>query len=91
MANKLPSLLPASAGLPAPIVAVVMIHDEIITDASASSGKNAKVKASEKAVRLLEGLLPFEFRRRFGCDCEGLGDEGASGEVGLGGEGGSAI
>lgn len=80
MANELPSPLPASAGIPAPIVAVVMIHDEIVADASASSGKNAKVKASEKALRLLDGLVPFEFRRRFGCSCESVLDD----EAGLG-------
>lgn len=74
MANELPASAPSSVGL---IIAVVMIHDEIITNATASSGKNAKVKASEKAIRLLDGLLPFEFRRRFGCNCEGIVEDGA--------------
>lgn len=89
MANELPSPMPASSGFPAPIVAVVMIHDEIIANASASSGKNAKVRASEKALKVLDGLVPFEFRRRFGCNCEGILDDNAG--VGVGVDVGSAI
>lgn len=93
MANDLPSAAPFSTGL---VVAVVMIHDEIIADASASSGKNAKVKASEKAIRLLDGLLPFEFRRRFCCDCEAIVEDSGGGgarevKVEVGVEVGSAI
>lgn len=89
MANELPSPSPASAGITAPIVAVVMIHDEIIANASASSGKNAKVRASENALELLDGLVPFEFRRRFGCRCEGVLDDNAG--IGVGVDVGSAI
>lgn len=89
MANELPSPSPASAGFPAPIVAVVMIHDEIVANASASSGKNAKVRASEKALKLLDGMVPFEFRRRFACNCEGVLDDNAGMRVGV--EMGSAI
>lgn len=89
MANELPSPSPASAGFPAPVVAVVMIHDEIVANASASSGKNAKVRASAKALTLLDGLAPFEFRARFGCNCEWVLDDNASMAVGV--EVGSAI
>lgn len=89
MANELPSPSPASAGFPAPIVAVVMIHDEIVANASASSGKNAKVRASEKALGLLDGLAPFEFRRRFACNCEGDLDDNAG--MGVSVDVGSAI
>ena len=89
MANELPSPSPASAGFPAPIVAGVMIHDEIVANASASSGKNAKIKASQKAVTLLDGLAPFEFRARFGCNCECVLDDNAGMAVGV--EVGSAI
>lgn len=89
MANELPSPSPASASSQAPIVAVVMIHDEIVANASASSGKNAKVRASEKALTLLDGLAPFEFRARFGCNCDGILDDNAGMAVGV--EVGSAI
>lgn len=67
-----------------------MIHDEIIADATASSGKNAKVKASDKANRILEGMIPVVFRKRFACDCEGKTDD-FPGELVVGTEIGSAI
>ena len=65
MANELPSI----DGSPIVVVAVVMIHEEIVTDAQASSGKNAKVKASANALKLLAGVAPFEFRAKYMCDC----------------------
>ncbi|KAL8861765.1 MAG: hypothetical protein Q9178_001966 [Gyalolechia marmorata] len=50
-------------------VAVVMIHGEVVASGTAASSKNAKVKASEKALENLRGLAPFEFRTTFGCQC----------------------
>ena len=52
------------------IVAVVMIHEEIMAHATASSGKYAKVKACKAALELLGGLAPFEYRAKYHCDCE---------------------
>ena len=49
-----------------------MIHDIIVADASASSGKNAKVKAAAKALEKLTGLAPYEFRKAYECQCEGV-------------------
>lgn len=50
-------------------VAVVMIHGEVVASTTAASSKSAKVKASEKALKELSGLAPFEFRSKFGCGC----------------------
>lgn len=50
-------------------MAGVMIHDKIIAHATASSGKNAKVRACKVALGILEGLAPFEYRLRFSCNC----------------------
>lgn len=65
MANELPSL----DGSPPRNVAVVMIHDEIVADGEASSGKNAKVKASQAALEQLGNIAPFEFRMQYRCNC----------------------
>ncbi|KAL9108458.1 MAG: hypothetical protein Q9227_006792 [Pyrenula ochraceoflavens] len=51
------------------IFAGLMIHNSAVSKAFASSGKSAKVKASEEALRTLEGLSLPEFRARYGCDC----------------------
>ncbi|KAL8854373.1 MAG: hypothetical protein Q9221_000860 [Calogaya cf. arnoldii] len=50
-------------------VAVLMIHGEVIASGTAANSKNAKVKASEKALEKLRGMAPFEFRAKFGCGC----------------------
>ena len=73
MANELPSL----DGSPPRNVAVVMIHDEIIADGEASSGKNAKIKASQAALKSLEGMMPSAFRMEYRCNCE-TGEERAA-------------
>ncbi|KAL8931051.1 MAG: hypothetical protein Q9208_000153 [Pyrenodesmia sp. 3 TL-2023] len=56
-------------------VAVVMVHGEVVASGTAASSKNAKVKASERALELLKPLAPFEFRERWGCDCDGEAGE----------------
>lgn len=69
MAHQLPARPAFSTSAEGKIVAVVMIHEEILADAEASSGKNARVRASEKALRLLEGMSVADFRKRFNCRC----------------------
>ena len=68
MASEVPAIIPG--GLPTAIAAV-MIHDEIVAEGTASSGKNAKVKASSQALKLIQKLAPFEYRHTYGCNCEG--------------------
>ena len=72
MASEVPAIIPG--GLPTAIAAV-MIHDEIVAEGTASSGKNAKVKASSQALKLLQKLAPFEYRYTYGCNCEGKEQE----------------
>ncbi|KAF2083173.1 dicer-like protein 1 [Saccharata proteae CBS 121410] len=75
MATELPSVV--AMGGPVKCVAGVMVHGKVVAEGFASSGKNAKIKAALRALDLLEGVAPFEFRRRFGCGCvaeEGKGE-----------------
>ena len=51
------------------VVAAVMIHDEIIAHSKGKSGRYAEVRAANNAVEKIEGLAPYEFRARFGCNC----------------------
>lgn len=69
MAHELPARPAFSTSAEGKIVAVVMIHEEILADAEASSGKNARVRASEKALKLLEGMSVADFRKKFKCSC----------------------
>jgi endoribonuclease Dicer len=49
----------------------VMIHDSgPIGVWRAKSGRYANIKAAVKAVEELEGMAPYEFRAKFGCDCQ---------------------
>ena len=56
-----------------------MLHNQIIAEGEASSGKYAKLKAAKNALEVLSGLAPFEFREQYGCDCVGGGDEDGDG------------
>ncbi|TKA67575.1 hypothetical protein B0A49_06725 [Cryomyces minteri] len=68
--------IPSVDGSVARVIAGVMIHDEVVAEGGAKSGKNAKVKASLVALDLIKGMAPFEFRAKFGCDCKPLEGDG---------------
>lgn len=62
-------------GDPPTILAAVIVHEGVIADGRASSGRYAKVKASERALAALEELSISEFREQYGCDCKKLVDD----------------
>ncbi|KAI5363134.1 putative ribonuclease III domain, helicase, dicer dimerization domain-containing protein [Septoria linicola] len=67
MAKELPSI----DGLERKdVVAVVTIHDKIIASSAGKSGRYARLRVAQKARAELDGLAPFEFRAKFGCDCK---------------------
>jgi endoribonuclease Dicer len=61
--------IPAVDGGIAGVLAAVIIHDVVIAEGTASSGRYAKVKASEKALTVLESIAPSEFHIKYHCDC----------------------
>ena len=62
------------------ITAGVMIHFRFIAQDQSTSSKYAKVRASKKAIKLLEEMTPMQFKHRFGCDCQ-VGREGVGEEI----------
>ena len=67
LSEEMPAIV---EGTPPRVVAVVMIHFQIVAHAEAASGKYAKIKASQRALDALTNLVPREFRAKFGCDCK---------------------
>ncbi|KAL5051864.1 hypothetical protein BDW71DRAFT_169667 [Aspergillus fruticulosus] len=61
--------IPAVDGETPRVLAAVMIHDTVIAEGIASSGRNAKVKASGRALDMLERIGQAEFREKFKCSC----------------------
>ena len=52
------------------VVAVVMIHNQVMAHSKGKSGRYARVRVAKLAMEAIEGLAPFEFRSKFGCDCK---------------------
>ncbi|KAI3032539.1 hypothetical protein CBS147345_1153 [Aspergillus niger] len=66
--------MPSIDGAPAGVLAAVIVHDVVIAEGTATSGRYAKVKASEKALAVLDEISSAEFQRKFCCDCRESGD-----------------
>ncbi|KAB8229093.1 putative RNA helicase/RNAse III [Aspergillus alliaceus] len=56
------------------VLAAVIVHDVVIAEATASCGRYAKVKSSEKALNILENITSSEFREQYHCDCRRASD-----------------
>jgi endoribonuclease Dicer len=67
--------LPGGDGDRPRIFAAVMIHGESVAEEIGTSTRYAKVRASEKALEVIGGMLPTDFRLRFHCDCRPPSDE----------------
>ena len=64
------------------VVAVVMIHNEIVAWTKGKSGKYARTRVASQAIEAIEGLTPFEFRSKFSCACHvKVGDESQDGDA----------
>jgi endoribonuclease Dicer len=51
------------------ILAAVMIHGICVADSIGTSSRYAKVRASERALEAISGMLRDDFRNKYGCDC----------------------
>jgi endoribonuclease Dicer len=59
------------------IVAMILVHGKVHFHYLGQSGRYARVRASHAALEKLDGLPPYEYRKRYGCDCvyEGEGKD----------------
>lgn len=74
--------VPSADGEPPRIFAAVLVHNQSVANAVASSSRYAKVRASTRALAVIDGLSLSEFREKFHCDCQD-GQAGINGaEVG---------
>lgn len=51
------------------VMSALIVHEKVVCHAVAASGRYAKLAASKKALSVLQGLAPFEFRREYNCNC----------------------
>lgn len=63
-------------GSPAEVIAGLMVHDHPtpIGPWRAKSGRYAKEKSAKAALEELDGLAPFQYRMKYGCDCNTKAD-----------------
>jgi len=61
--------VPCNDGEVPVVAAAVVIHGGIMESGEASSGRYAKLKASQRALKLIESIPIPEFRKRYKCDC----------------------
>jgi len=57
------------------VVAMVTIHNKVVSDFQAESSRYAKIGAAKKALALLEGLPVTEFREKYECECKPVEEE----------------
>ncbi|TAQ86792.1 hypothetical protein B7494_g4871 [Chlorociboria aeruginascens] len=67
--NVKPRPLPTIDGCKPKVMAMVIIHGQVVADYLAESGRYALLGAAKKALALLEGLPLQEFREKFECRC----------------------
>jgi endoribonuclease Dicer len=73
--SVVPREIPTIDGSKPSVMAVVMVHSQVVTDFQAESSRYAKLGAAKKAMELLAGLPLPEFRSKYKCDCR-IGETG---------------
>lgn len=70
--------IPSVDGAPMVVLAAVLVHNFDLAQATASSGRYAKIKASEIGLKNLDGLSVDEFRNKYHCKCSRSVSNGAA-------------
>ena len=79
--NEVESVIPGGAPIS---VAGLIVHNEVVADGQASSSKQAKVKASSAALKMMLGISREEYRLQYDCDCKEGAEKGWVGKEGDG-------
>jgi endoribonuclease Dicer len=61
------------------VMSALVVHEKVVCHGIAASGRYAKLAASKKALSLLQGLAPFEFRAQYNCFCSKTEEEAIEG------------
>jgi endoribonuclease Dicer len=61
--------IPSIEGSKPRVMAIVLIHTQVIADHVSDSSRYAKVGAAKKALEILQGLPLQEFRSKYSCGC----------------------
>ena len=71
----IPKEIPSIDGRKPKIAALVIVHDTVVAEARAESGRYAKVSAAKKALEIMKGLPLAEFREKYNCGCKPADEE----------------
>nr|XP_023907881.1 dicer-like protein 1 [Quercus suber]POF16313.1 dicer-like protein 1 [Quercus suber] len=58
------------------VVAVVMIHNEIVSFSRGASGRYARLRAAQEALETIQGMMPGDFRSKYFCTCKERAEAG---------------
>jgi endoribonuclease Dicer len=56
-------------GAPGIVVAAVLVHNIVLAKSTGSSGRYAKIRASEAALKAIENMGVDKFRQKYQCNC----------------------
>ena len=51
------------------VITALIIHTTVICGDVSKSAKYSKLRVAAEAYDELRGMAPYEFRKKFGCDC----------------------
>jgi endoribonuclease Dicer len=61
--------IPSVDGSKPKTAALVIVHETVVAEGRAESGRYAKVAAAKKALEIMSGLPTADFRKKYNCQC----------------------